>query len=422
MTVTTTDRLRGEFRTLTKCRLCGGGDLNRFIDFGDVPLAGAFVHPERKAEERFYPMGMQFCRCCANVQVDTAIPADTLFKHYFYFSSAIQTLKDHFASFAEELSKDLVPKNGLVVEVGCNDGVFLRPIRERGLRCAGVDPATNVVATMKDSGIPVYNECFTKATAERIRVQHGAADAVVSSFSFAHIDDMHEVMRGIEHLLGPDGVFVFEIYYLGIVMQEMQYDMMYHEHMSYYTQHALERFLGRYGLELFDVRRITLRSGTLRFYARRKTSSKNPVRPSVGQQAETERSAGLLDEKTFQSFGARVHGTKTALLQVLDRYRKEGKRVIGYGASGRATTIMNYCGLDERYLDYVADDAPAKHGYLTPGTHIPVGPWPTEGPAPDAVLVFAWPFLEEVKRRRKDYLQNGGQFIIPLPDVRVEGA
>lgn len=413
----------GEFTRLTKCRLCGSQDLATFLDFGDFPLAGAFLKPEEVANEKFYPMGVQFCRSCTMVQVDTAVSADTLFKNYFYFSSAIGTLREHFAEFSDEIGKEFaVPGESLVVEIGSNDGVLLRPLRARGIRCVGVDPATNVVNSIKEQGIRVINDCFTSSVARGIRRECGAADAVVSSFSFAHIDDIHEVARGIDLLLSKDGVFIFEIYYLGIVIEELQYDMIYHEHMSYYTYRSLEKFLGAYGLEIFDIKRIPLRSGTLRFYARRVGSGKRPKTSAVERHRDYERSSGLWDEATYLGFGERVNKTRADLMRLLGRLKSEGKSVIGYGASGRATTIMNYCGIDTRHLDYVVDDAPAKHGFLTPGTHIPIKPWPMgEGAPPDYALVFAWPFIEEIEKRRKEYLARGGRFIVPLPEVRVSG-
>jgi len=314
------------------------------------------------------------------------------------------------------------PKQSLVVEIGCNDAVFLRHLAAKDIRNVGVDPATNVVASIKDAGVIAVNDCFNFRSAEKVLAEHGKADAIVSSFSFAHIDDMQDVMRGVDLLLADKGVFVFEIYYLGIVIEEMQYDMMYHEHMSYYTLACLERFLGRFGLEVFEVKKIELRSGTLRFYAQRKAHRPHAVSSSVQDHRDYERDHGLLDAKTYEGFGARVHKTKVDLLKLLDDLKAQGKSIIGYGASGRATTIMNYCGIDGRYLDFVVDDAPAKHGFLTQGTHVQIKPW-TEVEAlakkPGYALVFAWPFIEEVKRRRKDFLSQGGNFIVPLPEVRV---
>lgn len=422
MTVSTT-RPRGEFKTLTKCRLCRGTDLKLFLDFGDVPLAGAFLKPAALDQERYYPLGMQFCESCSNVQVNTVIPVDVLFKNYFYFSSAIQTLRQHFGELAAEIQQRFdLSQQSLIVEIGCNDGVFLRHVAALGIRNVGVDPATNVVASIADEGVVAINTCFNKASAHDIVSDHGKANAVVSSFSFAHIDDMDDVMRGIDEVLLDDGVFIFEIYYLGIVIEGMQYDMMYHEHMSYYTLKCLERFLGTYDFEIFDIKLIPLRSGAVRFYAQRRFGGRHSQTPQVAIQRSYEREQGLLESRTYEGFGARVDQTRVDLLRLLDSIRRENKTIIGYGASGRATMIMNYCGLDQGYLDFVVDDAPAKHGFLTPGTHVPIRPWSYVEDSerqPDYAVVFAWPFIEEVRKRRQDYLTQGGRFIVPLPTVAI---
>jgi methylation protein EvaC len=417
-------RQLGEFTHHTRCRFCQSQDLTKFLDFGDVPLAGGFLKPERIAEEKFYPLALHFCRNCALVQVTDAVSVETLFKNYFYFSSAIQTLVQHFTELASELADGVCAhKQSLAVEIGCNDGVLIKPLLARGIKAIGVDPATNVVQT---SGLPpsrIINDCFTEALALQIRKQHGAADAILSSFSFAHIDDMVDVMKGVRGLLKQDGVFIFEVYYLGIMLDELQYDMMYHEHMSYYSLQALVRFFERFGMEIFDVRRSPLRAGTMRFYSQVKSGRSQPVTPAVAELLDYERRGRLDSVQTYLEFAQKVAHTKRQLRGLLEQLKWQGRKVIGYGASGRATTIMTYCGIDRRYLDYVVDDAPAKHGFCTPGTHVPIKPWSAaQTNPPDYALVFAWSFIDEVKRRRMDYLQAGGKFIIPLPEVAVMGA
>jgi methylation protein EvaC len=422
--VGTTVKRRGEYTHRERCRLCDSRNLVRFLDFGDVPLAGAFLRAEEISEERFYPLGIDFCEDCTLVQVSDVIPKEVLFKNYFYFSSAIRTLVEHFEAFAREMAERFALRQGsLVVELGCNDGVFLRPLQALGMRCVGIDPATNVVETIRDSGIAVVNDFFGAAVGEGVRAAHGAADAVVSSFSFAHIDDIADVMKGIKTLLKPDGIFVFEVYYLGIVLEELQYDMMYHEHMSYYSLASLEKFLERFGMEIFEVRRLPLRAGTIRYYARNIGRRKEPVSPSVAELREYERARGFDTVKTYLAYGDRVAKTRDDLMELLGRLRQEGRRIVGYGASGRATTIMAFCGIDGSHLDFVVDDAPAKHGLYTPGSHLPIKPWATaEETWPEYALLFAWSFADEVKKRRLDYLERGGKFIVPLPDVRVVSA
>lgn len=411
----------GEFVRHTRCRFCRGSRLVKFLDFGEVPLAGAFLRPQDAAAEKFYPLALHFCSDCTLVQVTDAVPVQTLFSNYFYFSSAIGSLVEHFTELAREVAQCFAPPGrSLAVEIGCNDGVLLKPLRALGVNALGVDPAVNVV---RASGLPpsvIINDCFTQRIARQIRAEHGRADAILSSFSFAHIDDMHQVMNGVRDLLKDDGVFIFEVYYLGIMLDEMQYDMIYHEHMSYYSLLSLSNFFERFGMEIFDVRRSPLRAGTMRFYARVKGGGDKPISPAVGQLLDYERGRRLQCADTYLGFGAKVAHTRRELLGLLDRLKSENRSIIGYGASGRATTIMTYCGIDRRYLDYVVDDAPAKHGFCTPGTHVPIRPWSAaQATPPDYALLFAWSFADEVRKRRMDYLQAGGRFIIPLPEPKV---
>ncbi len=415
-------KIIGDHKKLDKCRLCGSKNLSIFIDFGDFPLAGAFLSKDEIVDEKFYPMGMQFCNDCSCVQVDTVIPMDTLFKNYFYFSSAIQTLKDHFGILADELESKFLKSDSLVVEIGCNDGVFLKHLANKKIRNVGVDPATNVTNSVNEPGINIINTSFGFQVTEDIKSKYGKADAVVSSFSFAHIDDMHDVMAGVENILNEDGIFVFEIYYLGVVIEEKQYDMMYHEHMSYYTIKCLDMFLEKYGFEIFDIETLKLRSGSLRFYAQNKRKSKFEINSRVETSRNEEIKQGLTNFDAYNSYGKFISSTKNDLLDLLNKIKQEGKSIIGYGASGRATTIMNYCGIDGRYLDYVVDDAPAKTGFYTPGTHCQIFTWDEvekNEKKPDYALVFAWPFIEEVKKKRSEYLQDGGKFIVPLPKVEL---
>lgn len=407
------------------CRFCQGTNLSKILDLGDVPLAGGFITEEGFQYEKYYPLSLNFCLDCYLVQVSAVISADKLFKNnYFFFSSAIGTLITHFEAFAKEIHERFLEKKDSpsVLEIGCNDGVLLRPFSALGVRAIGVDPATNVVQKIDPKDATVVNDYFTEKVATDIKETHGKVDAIVSSFSFAHIDDMVDVMKGIDVLLNEDGVFIFEIYYLGILLEEMHYDMIYHEHMSYYSVITLKKFLARFDMEIFDVKYIPgVRSGSVRFYARRIGRRPEVIAPIVKDMIQREYEKGLDKESAYFDYAKKVENTRTQLMELLGRLKKEGKTIIGYGASGRGTVIMNYCGIDNRYLDYVVDDAPSKHGFFTPGTHVPIKPWDFVGQTnfPDYAVLFAWSFTEEVLLKRQDYIEKGGKFIVPLPDVRI---
>ena len=414
----------GDYIHKSECRFCQGTNLTQILDFGNVPLAGGFLKESDFSDEKFYPLDLNFCRDCHLIQVSNVVPAEVLFRDYFYFSSSIGTLVEHCAEFAKETQERFLKdkKGPAIFEIGCNDGVMLKPFAAMDVRAIGVDPATNVVKSIQSSDITVINDFFTEKLALRIRDEYGPFNAVLSSYSFAHIDDMVDVMKGVKTLLKEDGVFIFEVYYLGTLIDEMQYDMIYHEHMSYYSLKTLMPFLKRFDMEIFDIKFTPgVRSGAVRFYARNTGKRAEEKTTALMDMIRYEEEKGFDRVEVFMDYAAKVNRTREQLMDLLNRLKAEGKMIIGYGASGRGTTIMNYCGIDGRYLDYVVDDAPAKHGFFTPGTHVPIKPWDftKESQFPEYSLLFAWSFINEVKKRRAEYLKEGGKFIVPLPEVKV---
>lgn len=419
------DSKYGSFTRNTTCRCCRGSNITTVMDFGSIPLAGGFLKAEQFNEEEFYPLTIGFCNNCFLVQVMEAVPPETLFKDYFYFSSAIQTLVDHCTRWAQDVYDRFLRnrENPCVFEIGCNDGVMLKPFAALGVRAVGIDPAKNVVESVKQEGFDIINDFFNERVSRCVQEKYGQFDMITSSYSFAHIEDIASALKGVKELLKPDGVFIFEVYYLGTMIEEFQYDMIYHEHCNYYSLKALQNFLGREGFEIFDIT-ITpgVRSGAARFYAQHKATGMETVSDSVKNIRRDEEEKRYNKAETFIIFGEAIKKTKNDLMTLLNQLKEKEKTIIGYGASGRGTMIMNYCGIDGKYLDYVVDDAPAKHGFYTPGTHVIIEPWEyTEKTGwPDYVLLFAWSFADEVKKKRIDYLKSGGAFIIPLPEVRIE--
>jgi methylation protein EvaC len=409
------------YKKLKKCRLCESKKLKTFIDFSKMPLAGAFLSKSEIKNEFLYPMAMQFCRDCSSVQVDTVIPLDVLFKKYFYFSSSINTLIEHFFDLSNMVSKKYLKNGGNVLEIGCNDGVFLNHmVKKNGVNCIGVDPAKNVIKKISNKKINAYNKPFNLELAKKIKSRFHKIDLIVSSFSFGHIDNMKSVAEGINTLLDKNGTFIFEIYYLGTVIKELQYDMMYHEHMTYYTIKSLKKFLSKHNLRIFNIEKIKLRSGSLRFSCCRlkhkRTDSKN-----VEKYTRDENKNGFNKLSYLNNYNKKIYKTKSEIIKIIKKLKKNNKTIYGYGASGRGTIIMNYCKLDKTVLDYVVDDAPAKRGKYTPGTHVKIISWDDLKKVgyPDYFVLFAWPFHAEISKKRSEYLKNGGKFIVPLPKVRI---
>ena len=413
--------------TVARCSFCDSPDMTEIMDFGRVALAGAFLKPEQFPNERFYPLRLFFCGSCFAVQVIDKVSANVLFHDYFYFSSSIKTLRDHFAEYARDVSdRFLQPERSTVLEFGCNDGILLRPLADQGIRTViGVDPATNVVKTINDSRVTVVNDFFTESVAQRIIESHGKADLVMANNVYAHIPDIQGVTRAVRDILKDDGVFIFEVHYLGKVVNEMQYDMIYHEHLYYYSLLSAINHFARYDMVVFDITPIPIHAGSMRFYvAKRGSTHAVKVSSAVEKLREEELASGFNKPETFRRFAADVAERKADLMSLLEKLKVEGKRVAGYGASGRANTMIQYCGIDHRHMEYVIDDAPAKQGFYTPGSHFLVRSSTVlkEANAPDYLLLFAWSFFHEIARKNQAYLDNGGRIIVPLPEVHVTSA
>lgn len=406
------------------CAFCDAPNLFQFLDFGEVALAGAFLKSDQIADEQYYRLRIAFCEKCFGVQVVDQIPPSTLFSDYFYFSSAIGSLTQHFAVHGRNMVDRFIPdREGTVLEFGCNDGVLLKPIAEQGVsKVIGVDPASNVISKIDDDRIIKVNDFFTLSVAKKIVVNHGHADLIFANNVFAHISNINDTTSAVHHTLSSDGVFVFEVHYLGKILDELQYDMIYHEHIYYYSLLSAVEHLAKHGLVVFDAQEISVHGGSLRVFACRNQSKyATQVTSRVKNLIEKEVAGGFDRKETFANFGIKVEQTKNQLLELVRDLKAKGNKVAGYGASGRANTIIQYCDLGEDLLDYIVDDAPAKQGYITPGSHLPIVDRSVllSADRPDYIVLFAWSFLDEVVEKNKDYFSTGGRIIVPLPEPKV---
>jgi SAM-dependent methyltransferase len=369
-------------------------------------------------------MRLRFCTDCCAVQITDKVPADVMFENYFYFSSSIGTLRDHFRKYAAEVTKRfLVPADATVLEFGCNDGVLLGPLADQDIRTViGVDPASNVVAAIDDARVKVINSYFTEDVARKVVDQYGKVDLIMANNVYAHILDIQGTTRAVAEALHPDGVFVFEVHYLGKVIDELQYDMIYHEHLYYYSLLSVMNHLARYGMMVFDIKPIPIHAGSIRFYACKNGSRHSgSVSRAVKALEAEEQARGFERYETFLEFSNTVASHRDKLVALLSELRSQGHHVAGYGASGRANAMIQYCGINHNQLDYMIDDAPAKAGFFTPKSHLEIFPSSIldRGNPPDFLLVFAWSFFDEIRKRNANYLANGGRLILPLPNVSI---
>ena len=399
------------------CAFCDSPTLTPFLDLGNVALAGNFLDKKELGSERSFPLRVAFCSACHGVQLIDLIQSEYLFSNYFYGSSAIETLQHHFEVYAETLAKKF-PQYSSALEIGCNDGVLLKPLAKQHFsNIIGVDPASNLLSFDHSEKINLYNSCFSDLISDQILIDHGQIDLIVANNVFAHIPDLQGVTIAIKKILSPQGTFIFEVHHISSLIKGFQYDMIYHEHIYYHSVNSLSKFFARFGLCLYDVEEINTHGGSIRCYVKHKSQVTNST--------SLERIQNLLDREvkegyccidTYIKFSENVKHTRTQLLSMLNSMIAKDMNIIGYGASGRANTILQYCGIDSKHLNYIVDDSLLKQGFYTPTSHLLIRPSDhIYIDRPDIVLLFAWTFAHEIRSKHAKYQNLGGQFLIPLP-------
>ena len=403
------------------CRLCGSADVSKVLSLAPTPLANAFVTSEAlQKEQSRYPLDLFLCAHCGHAQLLDVIDPVVLYEHYVYVSGTSPVFVRHFKEYADYVTANFgLPADALVVDIGANDGTLLRFFRESGLRVLGVDPAREIAGRTIAAGIPIVNDFFTLALAERIRVEHGAANVITANNVIAHIDDLASVMEGVRRLLAPDGVFMFEVSYLVDMVEKTLFDMIYHEHLDYHAVRPLNRFFDQCGLELIEAMRVDTHGGSLRGIVQHKGGPRR-VGLSVAAASALEEKQGLSRTGTFQSFASHIETIKLELVGLLRRLKAEGKSIAGFGAPAKSTTLMYHFGIEPGMIDFIVDDSPLKQGHFTPGKHIPVLPATAlHERRPDYAVILAWNFAEPIMAKNAAFRETGGRFIIPLPTVRV---
>ena len=403
------------------CRLCGSRDLPLVLSLTPTPPANGFVPRERLAEPQpCFPLDIHLCGACGHLQLVDIVDPSYLFAHYVYTSGAAPVMAAHLQAHARGLIDRLhLTARDLVVEVGSNDGTFLRVLQNAGVKVRGVDPARNIAAQANAAGIPTLPAFFGAATARDLRAEQGAAKAICANHVFAHTADMQGFIDGVGTLLAPDGVFVFEVGYLVDVYEKTLFDTMYHEHIDYHRVGPLRRFFAANGLELFDAERVDIQGGALRGFVARPGAY--PVKKATLDALEAhEISLGLDRPQAFQDYARRIDRCRAELTTLLDELKAQGKRIAAYGAPAKATTLMYHFGLDRDVIEYIVDDNPLKVGLFSPGLHLPVLPVETiYQRRPDYLVLLAWNFAEAIMAKHPAFAAAGGRFIVPLPRLAV---
>lgn len=404
---------------ITACRICKEKTLQQFLSFGPMPLANGFLREEQlDLHEPSYPLDVCFCPTCGLVQLRHAVAPEILFKEYAYLTSASEPARLHFAKLAEEvIQKFSVPPNSLVIDIGSNDGTLLQSFQRYGMRSLGIEPASNVAEVAVSRGIDTVNDFFSERLAHRLRSERVPAKIITATNLFAHVHDLDSLLRGVNYLLSEDGIFVIEVPYLIDMLEKLEFDTIYHEHLSYFSVRPLVTILTRFNMNIVEVERISSAGGSIRIYIEKSAPG---LSSTVNSLLKLEREKGIESIEVYQKFSQEIHHIKETLLEILHSLKARGASIAGYGAAAKGNILLNCCEIGADVLDYIVDTTPFKQGSYSPGMHIPICPESRfrEEP-PDYALLLAWNYADAIIAKEAEYHRAGGRFIVPIPKPRL---
>jgi methylation protein EvaC len=402
---------------MSRCRICESS-IEPFLEFGRMPLANGFLSSAEFGDEYFFNLSAAYCSRCTLVQLVEQPQRDRMFnERYPFFTATSIRMQEHFAAMARDVMARLPHGDPFVVEIGSNDGTLLRHVADAGIRHLGIEPSASVARAASAAGVNTMCRFFDREVARQIVSQHGQADAIVAANALSHVSDLHAVAAGIDALLATDGIGIIEDPYWGDVVARTAFDQIYDEHASYFTLSSLSDLFAQHGLEVLDAIPFDVHGGSMRYVIGRAGST--PPAARVTRLREQEHAAGLHRPATFAGFRDRTAATGAALMTLLRRCKAEGKRVVGYGATSKSTTTINYFGITPDLVEFISDTTPAKQGTFSPGAHLPVRPH-AEFVAryPERALLFLWNHAAEVRAKEDAFARSGGKWIVYVPAVQ----
>jgi len=408
---------------MDKCRVCGNELKEPFLSLGNSPLSNAFLlKDDLNRVEPYYPLYVYVCQRCFLVQLEEFETAKNIFSSdYAYFSSYSESWLRHCKDYIQMMiSRFGVNQSSFVVEIGSNDGYLLQYFKQYEIPVLGIEPASNTAKVAIKKGIPTDVTFFDTSYAKKMVKNDKLADLIIGNNVLAHNPNLNDFVEGLKIALKPDGVITMEFPYLLRLIKGNQFDTIYHEHFSYFSFHAVQILFASHNLVLFDVEEITTHGGSLRIYGKHEGDKSKKVTNRVENLLEREKSAGLLDLKTYYNFRKKTEATKRKLLQFLIQAKNEGKKIVGYGAPAKGNTLLNYCGIRTDFFDYTVDRSPYKQNKYLPGTHIPIKhPDKIKKDKPDYVLILPWNIKDEIIKQMSYIRDWGGKFVVPIPEVRI---
>lgn len=404
---------------MANCLICES-HYEPFISFGKQPIANGFLKSEEIPQEYFFEMKTGFCTKCGMVQLVEQPDREKMFhENYAFFSSTSNYMALHFKRFAQWVMSDIIKdQDPFVVEIGSNDGIMLGNFAQAKIRHLGIEPSKNVAQVAIGKGIRTISKFFDEEVAAEIIRENGQADAILSANVMCHIPYLHSVARGVKKLLKPNGVFIFEDPYLGDIVEKTSYDQIYDEHVFFFSLRSIAYLFQQHGLELVDAYPQEVHGGEMRYVIAHAGS--RPVSDNLKALQKKELEMGLDRPETYDRLRMNIERSRDELVELLKNLKKQGKRVVGYGATSKSTTVMNYCGITPDLLEFISDTTPIKQGKLSPGAHIPVRPYQEfVSHHPDYALLFAWNHAKEIMAKETDFVQRGGKWLMYVPKVTV---
>ena len=401
---------------------CGTKLHHTLVDLGMSPLCESYVSEDKLNQmEPFYPLHAYVCEKCFLVQLDEYVSAADIFTEYAYFSSYADSWVQHMKNYTDMIVPRLgLTKDSFVVEVASNDGYLLQHFVNRGIPVLGIEPAANVAKVAVEKGIPTLVRFFGCDTAKELAAEKKQADLIAGANVLAQVPDVNDFVKGLEILLKAKGVITIEFPHLMRLMEENQFDTIYHEHFSYFSLISAEKIFEAHGLTIFDVDEIPTHGGSLRIYARHAGDASHPVTPKLTELHDREIKAGFMRLDRYSTFTEQVNETKRKLLEFLISAKREGKSIAGYGAPGKGNTLLNFCGIRTDFIDYTVDRNTYKQGKFLPGTHIPIlTPDTIRKTKPDYLFILPWNFKDEIMEQQAYIREWGGKFVVPIPEVKV---
>ncbi len=403
------------------CIVCGHKNLFKYLDLGKSALANSYLKKSdlQKPEPKF-PLRVYYCPNCHLAQLFDWVDRKALFEYYAYLTGKSWPMHEHFRKYAEDVYRQFPNQaKQLTLDIGSNDGFLLKCFQDLGGKILGVDPAKNIVRTANKSGIKTLPVFFDLAVARKILKGYGQAGVITANNVLAHTDNLAGIIAGVKNLLHPNGVFIFEVQYLGDLIRNNEFDNTYHEHICYFSLTPLTKLLSQSGLQIFDVEKVNTQGGSIRVYAGT-TPNPFPVKNSVRKILLGEKSQGLQNSKTYKKFGMVPKKIKKDLVELLTKLKKQNKTIVGYGAAAKGNTLLQYCEIGPDLIDYIVDTTPSKQGKFTPGTHIPIySPKHLKKETPDYVLILAWNYADLILKKEVALKKKGVKFIVPIPKVKI---